>query len=346
MAYGNHRLIGTLNWANEARSYDGVRLRWSNKKNAWIDVWAAQIQETATGAASGETISQTGNRDEVIYGVYSQFKPYEGNKFEPYIIVRARSNDEVLTAAIAPRSTEQRYTAGFRLDGRNIPGLGGLDYTFEPAWQFGKVEYQESGKGATGANRSNPIQAFGIYAGAGYTCKEIPWTPRIGYAYVFASGDERPTTGGSKTFDHLYPTGHAQLGYIDFAAWQNIKDHQIHFSVKPTKKLVIDTKLHFFSLDEEADRWYGVAGGTGFGGGASTIRLGADQFVDVNTGLTRSVDDDLGQEIDITVKYKLFKNFGVVGGYSHYFADDFIEDTGAGIDKGADWAYLMTTMKF
>jgi hypothetical protein len=54
----------------------------------------------------------------------------------------------------------------------------------------------------------------------------------------------------------------------------------------------------------------------------------------------------LGQEIDFTVKYKMFDNFSVVGGYSHFWADDFIEDTGNGVDRGVDWAYLMTTVKF
>ena len=86
-------------------------------------------------------------------------------------------------------------------------------------------------------NRSETrnISAWALYAGAGYTFKNMPWTPRIGYAYVFASGDDNPVTGDTTTFDHLYPTGHAQLGYMDQAGWQNIIDHQIHFNVKPTK---------------------------------------------------------------------------------------------------------------
>ncbi len=357
-AYGNHRLIGTLNWANTARSYDGARLRWDNKKNAWIDVFAWQVKETATGGASADDAGSSGvnnqdvlpnlsGTDEVLWGVYSQFKFYEGNVIEPYLIVRSQSRE--LGQAAGTFNEEQRYTAGFRLDGKNVPGLGGLDYTVEPAWQFGKVEYNPDNTIDSGlnVNRSEPIQAWAIYAGAGYTFKDMPWTPRIGYAYVFASGDEDYGVGAAKTFDHIYPTGHAQLGYMDLAAWQNIEDHQIHFSVKPTKKLVVDAKLHFFSLDEEADSWYSVVGGVGAGvaGGGSIIRRGADTFLNA-AGVQEDVDDDLGQEIDITVKYNLFKNFGVVAGYSHFFADDFIEDTGGDLDRGSDWAYLMTTLKF
>jgi hypothetical protein len=356
MAYGNHRLIGTLNWANEARSYDGGRLRWSNKKNAWIDVWAAVIGENVSGGVSGTTLGTSPSptaQEEVLWGIYSQYKfggALKGNLIEPYLIVRSEGYDQDETnGTVNLAAREQRWTLGFRLDGKNMDWFKGLDYTIEPAWQMGKTEYNPDNTIDSGLNvlRSEPIQAWAIYAGAGYTFKEMPWTPRIGYAYVFASGDDEYGVGAAKTFDHLYPTGHGQLGYIDYAAWQNIVDHQIHLNLKPTKKLVIDAKIHFFELDEEQDSWYSVGGGVGGGaaGGGGVIRRGADTFVD-EFGNTRNVDDELGQEIDITVKYKLFKNFGVVAGYSHYFAGDFVEDTGAGVDRGVDWFYLQTTMKF
>jgi hypothetical protein len=127
------------------------------------------------------------------------------------------------------------------------------------------------------------------------------------------------------------------MGYIDFHAWQNIRSHKAMLTLKPTKKLLIKADLWWFEADEEADNWYNVGGGTN--------RIGADRFVHVN-GRTGSIDDEYGQELDITVKYKLFKNFGVVAGYSHYFAGDFMEDTNNGTDRDSDWAYLMTSLKF
>ena len=53
--YGNHRLIGHLNWANEGRGYDGAKLRWDDKNGNWIDAFAYQISEDKTGVVSGET---------------------------------------------------------------------------------------------------------------------------------------------------------------------------------------------------------------------------------------------------------------------------------------------------
>ena len=354
-AYGNQRLIGALGWANQSRAYDGARLRWASNGN-WVDLFANQINEKETGGASGQTRLSKLDIDEVLYGVYTHFKVMKGIVAEPYGIVRARSAEDTQSPITSPSSKtgEQRYTAGFRLAGKNMSALPGVDFTIEPAWQFGKVEGLRSSVGtgvvdygrgeSNSSNVSNSIQAFAIHAEAGYTFKNLPWTPRIGYAYSFASGDDRPNAGSAKTFDHLYPTGHAHNGYMDITGWQNIRDHQIHLNFKPTKKLVCDAKLHFMSVDEEADALYSVGGGTGWGGGRGVTMSGADSFT--RNGVTSSLDDDVGQELDITLKYKLFKNFGVVAGYSHFWVDDWIEDQRGGNDTGIDWMYLQTTVKF
>lgn len=381
-AYGDHRLIGSLPWANQTRAYDGGRLRWDNKKGNWIDLFAWQIEEKESGVANGGNADNGGdlgtagnggssviNKDneEILYGIYSHFKVYDGVVVEPYGIARSRTreNTQPPIDGLPPTNVttgrgigEDRYTFGLRFDGRDIPGLGGTDFTIEPAWQFGTTEGirgasanfigdvgEANRRPVNTSNVSNSIQAFAIYAGVGYTFENCPWQPRIGYAYSFASGDKRPTEGASKTFDHLYPTGHAHNGYMDMVGWQNLRDHQIHLSAKPSKKLVLDAKLHFMSLDEEADSMYGVAGGTGYGGGMQIFRQGSNNWVD-GAGNLRDVDNTLGQELDLTVKYQMFENFTVVGGYSHFWADDFIEDTGNGVDRGVDWAYLMTTVKF
>ena len=43
--YGDHRLIGTLNWANQSRAFDGARVKWDNHKGDWVDVFASSVQE-------------------------------------------------------------------------------------------------------------------------------------------------------------------------------------------------------------------------------------------------------------------------------------------------------------
>ncbi len=335
MFYGDHRLIGHLNWTNVGRAWDGARIRWDNKKGSWIDFFATQVTEdTTAGAAPGDSPSQDTNRDELFWGVYSHFKnPFgvEGILAEPYLIIRDRStSDRGDSGALAG---EERYSAGLRLVGKKIPSLPGVDFTAEQTWQFGHTETVAQ----FGAAPSQTIQAFAGAWGAGYTFGNVAWSPRVGYQFAFATGDDRAGLGSSKTFNQLYPTGHARLGYMDFHGWMNIQAHKIMLTAKPSKKLLLKADLWFFEADEEADNWYSVGGGTN--------RIGADRFVHQD-GRTGNIDDEYGQELDITVKYKLFKNFGVVGGYSHYFAGDFMEDTNNGLDRDTDWLYLMTSLKF
>ena len=338
MFYGDHRLIGHLNWGNTGRVWDGARVKWDNKKGSWIDLFATILNEQNTGTAPGDSsdssVSLTDN-DELFWGLYSHFKtPLEGVIVEPYLIIRDRSHNTASSAG------EKRWTTGARIVGKKIPWLPGVDFKAEQAWQTGEV--RAIGTLTSFSNRSSqPISAFAGAWGVGYTFSSVPWSPRIGYQYAFASGDDSPDNGSDTTFAQLYPTGHARLGYMDYHAWQNIRAHKIEFSAKPTKKLLLKADLWFFEADEEVDDWYGVGG--------TTTRNGGDQTtIQTGAGTTQliTIDDEYGQELDLTVKYKLFKNFGVVAGYSHYFSGDFMEDTNNGLDRDADWMYLMTSMKF
>jgi len=339
--YGNHRVIGTLGWANQSRSYDGAKIMYK-KGNFNVDVFAWQIEENTTGGVSGSdsTFSQATGKDTVLFGFYAQYKFggfLKGNVIEPYLVAKAESTDEDVTSATKTPESETRYTWGFRAAGKNISGLGGFDYTIEPNLQTGNSRYTPFDK-SQNENAKENISAWAIHAEAGYTFKNLPWTPRIGYAYSFASGDDNYDQGSQKTYKQVSPTQHAHNGYMDVTSWQNIIDHQLHLNLKPTKKLVVDVKAHFFELDEESDDWYHV-------GGTLVNGSGADRYLD-NNGNSQDTDDELGQEIDVTLKYKMFENFGVVAGYSHFFAGDFIEDTSGGQDRGVDWFYLQTTVKF
>ena len=366
--YGDHRLIGHLNWANQGRSYDGLKVRWDDKNGNWVDLFAYQIQEDQTGAASGEgsgSIPAPGkgiDQDELLWGMYASFKATDWMKIDPYFIIRNRSRDADgdRSSGTAPAGTpppppanttgairgEQRYTAGARIHGKNISWLPGVDFTLEQAWQFGQLEPNTdvTDPPFDGANyRSQDIRAFAGAWGFGYTFKDAAWSPRIGYSFVYASGDDNnlstnSASGTNDTFSQLYPTGHARLGYMDFHGWQNIQAHKIAFSCKPSKKLLFKADLWFFEAAEDGDNWYSVGGGSN--GSAAPKVPGGSRF-----------DDEYGEEIDITVKYKLLKNFGVVAGYSHYFIDDAIEnivtDSGTNRNDGdTDWFYLQTTMKF
>ena len=335
-AYGDQRLIGHLNWTNVGRTHDGIIAKWKRGKN-WVDVYISQIGVDGTnGAGPGQAIADN-NRTEYLYGFWGHFQNplgVEGILAEPYLFI----NDAEKSTVDSDNGFE-RWFGGLRLVGKKMPGLPGIDFSVEPTWQWGEEEKVSQGNGSGG--HSVDIQAFGIGVKAGYTFSNIPWSPRVGYEFEYASGDDKPGTSktaqsSSKTFDNLYPLGHAHLGYMDIHGFQNIMAHAVRLSAKPSKKLLLKADLWFFEADEEADSLYSVAG--------TTSRFGADQVTSQQG--TVNVDDEYGQELDLVAKYKLFKNVGVVGGYSHYFTGDFMEDTNHGTQPGMDWFWLQAAVKF
>ncbi len=168
--------------------------------------------------------------------------------------------------------------------------------------------------------------AFAMSINAGYTFEEVPWSPRTALGYHFSPGDDDPTDGDHETFDNLYPTNHIHYGQMDLISLRNIHDIELEATAKPMEKVTAKFETHFFILDEpENDNWYNAGGGV--------VRAGAP-----------GADNYLGTEIDFHVKYTPSIWFAVEAGYSHFFAGEFVDDTGD--DDDADWGYIQTTITF
>ncbi|MBI5677349.1 MAG: alginate export family protein, partial [Planctomycetes bacterium] len=155
--------------------------------------------------------------------------------------------------------------------------------------------------------------------------------PRFGVEYDYSSGDDDQTDNTHETFDNLYPTNHWQgnYGFIDLLSWQNIQDFMANIKVAPTSKMTVQVDYHYYLLAEEEDGWY-LANGS-----LATARAAG--------GFT-SNDDNLAQEVDLTVGYDLYKNVKILAGYSWFGAEDWIEDNVGDIDTS--WGYLQTTVTF
>ena len=52
----------------------------------------------------------------------------------------------------------------------------------------------------------------------------------------------------------------------------------------------------------------------------------------------------MGAEIDLHVKVKIDKTFSVWAGYCHFFAGEFLDDTGS--DDDADFFFVQLTVNF
>jgi hypothetical protein len=102
------------------------------------------------------------------------------------------------------RGNERRDIVDVRFAGAK----GSLDWDVEAMNQVGRIGVQN-------------IEAWAFGSLAGYTLREIPWTPRLGIQVDAASGDRSPTDNQLNTFNPLFPNGYyvtlaGYTGYVNF----------------------------------------------------------------------------------------------------------------------------------
>jgi hypothetical protein len=173
-----------------------------------------------------------------------------------------------------------------------------------------------------------------MHVSGGYTAAELPWKPRFGLEYNYASGDGNPTDNKSESFQNLFPSNHEKYGFMDEFGWRNIHDVRAQLSVKPAQKLNIEFEYHAFWLADTHDFWFRS-------NGFSTLRILTPDGRDVRTIGARSF---AGHEVGLKATYEFNANVKVQFGYSHFFAGAYLSDTGA--DSDADFASIMTTFAY
>lgn len=321
---GDHRVIGNFVWSNVGRVFDGGRFMWDTDA-IHAEAFAAKVDEDGWLTAEGDS---DGNSDENIYAAQLGFKKLLPGALVELMYIQKNDQDHAANSATATgfdavgaSDNVVIHDFGIRIDGK-VPALDAIDYTVESHFQGGDYGTQDQ-------------EAWAFAGRVGYTFKEVPWTPRVGFEYAYASGDDDPADDDHETFDNLYPTNHWQgnYGFIDLVSWQNVHDFRGNIKVVPTNKLTVQVDYHYFLLDEEEDGWYFANGLL-----ATGVRPGG-----VGSSFA-SNDDNLAQEIDLTVGYDLYKNVKILAGYSFFNPEDWIEDE---IDDiNTHWGYLQTTVTF
>ncbi|MEK7289546.1 MAG: alginate export family protein [Planctomycetota bacterium] len=325
--WGDHRVIGNFVWSNVGRVFDGGRFMWDTD-TIHAEAFAMKVDEDGyllNGQTSGES-DGSGSSDENIYAAQLAFKKLVPSALlELMYICKSDQDDSATNATLVGTANTGAagdpiniHDFGARIDGK-VPNLEAIDYTIESHAQVGNYGTQNQ-------------EAWAFAGKAGYTLKNVAWTPRIGFEYDYASGDSDATDGEHETFDNLYPTNHwaGIYGFADLVSWQNMHDFRGQVKVSPTKKMTAQVDYHYFMLAEEGDGWYlanaTLASATRPSGGYDTR------------------DDELAQEVDLTVSYDLYKNVKILAGYSYFAAGDWIENNIG--DTDTNWAYLQTTVTF
>jgi hypothetical protein len=300
MQFGRQRLVSPLDWANSRRTFEGVRGILQHAGWRVDGFWTEPVRVRKYDFNKGDSAQE-------FYGVYAAGKlPTTALNWDLYWLGLER--DRSTFGGIA--GEEERHTIGTRLGGPIGPA--GFDFDTEFAYQFGD-------------HGDRDISAYMATAEIGYNFANLAMTPRLEAGFDYASGDNNPADDRVRTFNQLFPLGHAFLGYIDTVGRQNIMAFRVTLSFKPVQKFTVRIDGHTFYRAERADALYDAGGGV--------VRAG-------NLGNSREV----GQEIDLTLRYDLDRHTTFLVGYSHFFAGRFIEQSGASQD--IDWVFASVEYKF
>ncbi len=339
LSYGDERLIGAFDWNNIGRTFDAVKLRWE-EKTWWLEAFASTVVVPTRGKYNQSDFlnGNENGRQQVFSGLYFSTVALGPQSIDLYALhLHENPNPKFLPLAIGDTHFA---TFGMRIkskpgafapaapapDGKTVadgksaplPALKkkpvGFDYEFEGAFQTGEV-------------RGLDLTAWAVHGALGYTF-DVPWLPRAAVGYSTGSGDGDPLDGNSETFQNLFPTNHI-YGQADFFSWQNIHDIEANLSVKPVKPVTIRADFHAFFLASTDDVWYRANGVTA---------------VRPLTPLARNADNYAGSEVDVLVQWAVHKNVTLEAGYSHFFAGEYLRDTGAHDD--ADFGYVQATFTF
>ncbi len=200
LAFGEQRLIGHLNWVNDARSFDGVRATIARKAFKF-DAFATSV---VTIQPDGFDKSGNGNR---LYGFYGSAPTFDSERDGRAVSVLA-----AVGRADARDRRSRRHSPGHDRHAGGREAAGAISTT---AWRWRRRR-----------DRSGPttLRAWAGHWVVGKTFAGAAGKPRPFGEFNYASGDSDPKDGVRGTFDQLYPTGHDKLGLADQVGWRNV-DH-------------------------------------------------------------------------------------------------------------------------
>ena len=221
MAYGDHRLIGTLEWSNNARRFDALKFMYKHDLFD-VDIWTAKLSENG-GADWGN--------DDNLNGIYVALKNIPKNTVDLYLL------QKIARSTIAKTTSDGNfYTFGGRVKG-GVEDIN-MDYTAELAKQTGDY------------TKTVTKDALAYAIRAGYTVPQVKGL-RIGAEYDAATGDDTGTTTKNEAFDNLYPTNHYLYGYTDDVNWTNMKAWSVNAGLKPVDKMTLAVEYWNYTLDQK-----------------------------------------------------------------------------------------------
>ncbi|WP_138476440.1 alginate export family protein [Dyadobacter bucti] len=314
LLYDDSRLLGNLDWLQQARRHDAALVKYSNKGfTAHASFAYNQNRELKTGTLyDGVPNGYPAGTNGIGTMYKSMVFLYVGKKLKQGTVSFLALNDDFQKYSLSETGTKTMEKGTWK----RITLGPYLQTNLGKRWNLAASAYYQTGKDKDGLSISSYMySAKGMYAMNRHLS--------IGPGMDYTSG----TTAGAlknRSFDPLYGTPHKFWGQMDYFYAANgfgkggLADFYVSSLIKATEKMSIQADVHHFSS-------------------ATDIRDTQD----------KKLSNDLGNELDIIATYNLTKTISIQGGYCTFLTTSSLARVKAVKDpqKMANWAYLMISIK-
>jgi hypothetical protein len=210
-----------------------------------------------------------------------------------------------------PQSTPPNVPADadtYTLGARFVTRPGYWDFDVEANYQVGDFG-------------SDDLGAWSVATEIGYTFQPVTLTPRLSAGLDAASG----SADGTGRFNQLFPPTYTYLGHLYLFGRPNVIDAHVGVDLHLTDRITLFTAQHTYWRQNTNDGLFNLSG--------AQIRA------DNGTGASY-----IGTEFDIVLTWQIQRHVSAYLGYAHFWAGDFLADTGA--SKDADFLYASMTFTF
>ncbi|MER2996671.1 alginate export family protein [Pontibacter populi] len=326
--YDDSRLLGNLDWLQQARRHDAIVVKFSHKG------WAADAGFAFNQNHGKDTPGKNGNiyngtpTTPVVPGTNGIGMMYKSmqylyaartmkfGKVSALLFKDDFQKTQTIEGVVTPvAGVNSRVTVGGALFSKITDKIG-----------FNAAAYYQGNNDKLG----NTLDAYNLTADASYSSGKFTTNP--GFDYL--SGNN--TTKQSKInhrFDPLYGTPHKFWGFMDYfyvadpfgidgnlTRSPGLVDYFIRNKYKANDKLIVILDLHeFYAANKLADS-------------------------EINPTIATTSGRRLATEIDLVVNYNLFRNMTIEAGYATIFATDKLNLLKAPATTKQDhgqWAYMM-----
>lgn len=315
----SERLIGTWDWTNIGRRFDGASLGYQNSTfdfnafGSWVTYGGFDFEDGLWKDLDNVVVmGGSFTLKEDVLAENTQFKIFNYFYFDNRDVTIAIAGDDL-----------KIDTIGANVVGAYPAGPGEIDLLMLIAFQFGSFGDLDQ-------------KAAAFIGEGGYQLTDVPWKPWLRAGFAYASGDGDPDDSNNGTFFNMVPTNHKFYGYVDANAFSNLIDAYFQFLLSPHKRVNLAVDGHLFWLASDDEVWIG-------GSGPFNDAVFGYEFRNPAEG--NDIEKDLGGEIDLSVNIVALDFLSFQVGYSHFFGGNGV---GAVFDKkdDLDWFYAQSVISF